>query len=116
LDSANYQQIEIAAPITVYSRRETDENYSGVISRDGELRIVCPNDLQWIVQRFKGRQWRNNSFHRSRQSPIRRYGPLEVILALPEHHDDLRDEMRCVVCGRVKGRPKGGVSIPTTRN
>jgi ferredoxin len=38
-----------------------------------------------------------------------RYGPLEMILALPEHHYDLRDEMRCVVCGRLKGRPKGGL-------
>jgi hypothetical protein len=26
-------------------------------------------------------------FHRARQSLIRRYGPLDMILALPEHHD-----------------------------
>ena len=111
LDSANYQQIEIAAPITVYSRRETDENYSGVISREADLRIVnCPDDFQWIVQRFKGGQWRNNSFHRSRQSLIRRYGPLEMILALPEHHDGLEDEKRCGVCGRIRGWPKGGLA------
>ena len=30
----------IAAPITVYSRRETDERYDGVVSREGDLRIV----------------------------------------------------------------------------
>jgi hypothetical protein len=110
LDSTNYPQIEIAAPITVDSRRETDENYKGIIACEGELRIVkCPNDLQWIVQCFKGGQWRNKSFHRSRQSLIRGYGPLKMILALPEHHDDLRDEMRCAVCGRLQGRPKGGL-------
>jgi hypothetical protein len=45
----------IAAPITVYSRRETDENYKQVISRKGDLRIVnCPDDIQWIVQRLTG--------------------------------------------------------------
>ena len=81
LDSSKSPQGEIAAPITVYSRRETDENYKGVTAREGELRIVnCSDDLQWIVQRFKGGQWRNNSFHRSRQSLIRRYGPLGMTL------------------------------------
>jgi len=76
-------QIKTAAPITVDSRRETDENYKGIISREGDLRIVnCPDDLQWIVQRFKGGQWRNSSCRRSRQSLIRRYGPLGMILAL----------------------------------
>jgi hypothetical protein len=78
----------IAAPITVYSRRETDEGYEGVIVRDGDLRIVnCLDDIQWIAQRFTGGQWRNKSFHRSRLSLVRRYGLLEIILALPEHHD-----------------------------
>ena len=92
LDSLATPRAEIAAPITVYSRRGTDENYKGVIAREGELRIVnCPDDLQWIVQCFKGGQWRNRSFHRSRQSLIRRYGPLEMILALPEHHDGFKD-------------------------
>ena len=47
LDSPNYTRGEIAPPITVYSRRETDENYNGVIAREAELRIVkCPDDLQ----------------------------------------------------------------------
>jgi hypothetical protein len=110
LDSSTSPKAEMAAPITVYSRQETDENYKGVICRDGKLRIVnCRHDLQWIVQWFKGGQWRNSSFHRSRQSLIRGYGPLEMILALPEHHDDLWDEMRCAVCGRLQGRPKGGL-------
>ena len=110
LDSSKSPQGEIAAPITVYSRRETDENYKGVIAREGELRIVnCSDDLQWIVQRFKGGQWRNNSFHRSRQSLIRRYGPLGMTLALPEHHDNLEDESRCGMCGRIRGKPRGGL-------
>jgi hypothetical protein len=110
LDSSKSPEQETAAPITVYSLRETDENYKGVIAREGELRIVnSADDLQWIVQRFRGGQWRNNSFHRSRQSLIRGYGPLEMILALPEHHDDLRDEMLCAVRGRLQGRPKGGL-------
>ena len=111
LDSSKSAQAEIAAPITVYGRRETDENYKGIISRKGDLRIVnCPDDLQWIVQRFKGGQWRNSSFHRSRQSLIRRYGPLGMILALLEHHDSLEDEKRCRVCGRIRGKPRGGLA------
>jgi len=109
LDSLPSPQNEIAAPITVYARGETDENYKGVVAGDGNLRIVhCPYDLQWIVQSFQGGQWRNMSFHRSRHSLIRRYGPREIILALPEHHDDFKDERRCSVCGRVKGTPRAG--------
>jgi hypothetical protein len=38
------------APATVYGRQESDENYKGVISREGHLRIVnCPDDIQWIA-------------------------------------------------------------------
>ena len=97
----------IAAPITVYSRRETDEGYEGVIVRDGDLRIVnCLDDIQWIAQRFTGGQWRNKSFHRSRLSLVRRYGPLEIILALPEHHDGFVDLVnRCRICGRIATKP-----------
>jgi hypothetical protein len=72
--------------------------------------VNCHDDLQWIVQCFKGGQWRNKSFHRSRQSLIRRYGPLEIILALPDHHDGLEDERRCRMCGRVRGKPRGGLA------
>jgi hypothetical protein len=110
LEASTSSQAEIAAPITLYSRRETDGSYERVISREGDLRIVsCSDDLQWIVQCFKGGQWRNKSFHRSRQSLIRRYGPLEMILALPDHHDTFEDETRCSVCGRIKGTSKGGL-------
>ena len=110
-DTQSPREDETSAPITVYSRRETDERYKGVISRDENLRIInCPNDLQWIVQCFKGGQWRNKSFHRSRQSLIRRYGPLEMILGLPEHHDSLDDERRCRVWGRIKGEPTSGLA------
>jgi hypothetical protein len=74
------------------------------------LRMMnCPDDLQWIVQCFKGGQWRNTSFHRSRHSLIRRYGPAEIILALPEHHDGFEDERRCSICARFKGKPKIGL-------
>jgi hypothetical protein len=49
LDSSTSPQAKMAAAITVYSRRDTDEGYKGVISREGNLRIVnCPDDLQWI--------------------------------------------------------------------
>jgi hypothetical protein len=103
----------IAAPITVYSRRETDEAYEGVIARSGDLRIVnCPDDIQWIVQRFTGGQWRNKSFHRSRHCLVRRYGALEMILALPERHDGdkpLIDSPHCNLCGRWKCKPRGGL-------
>jgi hypothetical protein len=82
----NLPEAPIAAPITVNSRRETDESYEGVISREGDLQSVnCPDDIQWIIQRFNRGQWRNKSFHRSRQSLINRYGQLEIILSLPEH-------------------------------
>jgi hypothetical protein len=111
LDSLISPQVEIGAPITVYSRRETDESYRGVLSREEDLRIVnCPDDLQWIVQCFKGGQWRNKSFHRSRQSLIQRYGPLKMILALPAHHDSFEDERRCRICGRIEGKPKVGLA------
>ena len=101
----------IAAPITVYSRRETDEGYEGVIVRDGDLRIInCLDDIQWIAQRFTGGQWRNKSFHRSRLSLVRRYGPLEIILALPEHHDGFVEVTpRCKLCGRIRSEPTGGL-------
>jgi hypothetical protein len=111
LDSSNPPQSEIAAPITVYSRRETDKNYKGVIAREGELRIVnCPADIQWIMQCFKGGQWRNKSFHRSRHSLIRRYGPLAMILALPEHHLSYEDERRCRVCGQGQAKERVSTS------
>jgi hypothetical protein len=46
LDSSNSPQGEIAAPITVYSRQETDENYKGVVAWEGDLRIVsCPDEV-----------------------------------------------------------------------
>lgn len=83
-----------AAPATVYSRRETDEDYQGVITRSGTLRVVkCPHDLQLIVQSLRGGRWRNKSYHRTRYSLIRRYGPL-----LPG--DDVDD--RCNICGRYR--------------
>ena len=42
-----YPELPSAAPITVYGRRETDEDYEGVIARHGDLRIVnCPDDIQ----------------------------------------------------------------------
>jgi hypothetical protein len=101
----------IAAPITLYSRRETDESYEGAIARQGDLRIVdCKDGIQWIAQRFTGGQWRNKSFHRTRLSLLRRYGPLEMISALPEHHDGFVEMVpRCNVCGRIATKPTRGL-------
>jgi hypothetical protein len=109
--SQPYPEEAIAAPITVYSRRETDESYEGVVSREGDLRIVnCRDDIQWIVQWLRGGQWRNKSFHRSRLSPIQRYGPLEIMLSLPEHHDGFVEAIpRCKVCGRIRSKPTRGL-------
>jgi hypothetical protein len=106
---ASATQEETPAPITVYGRRGTDESYEGVIGREADLRIVdCKDGIQWIVQRFTGGQWRNKSFHRSRLSLIRRYGPLEMILALPDHHDGFVEAIpRCKVCGRIATKPTG---------
>jgi hypothetical protein len=99
------------APATVYGRQESDESYEGVISREGDLRIVnCPDDIQWIAQRLTGGRWRNKSFHRIRRSLIQRYGPLEMILALPEHHDGFIEVTpRCELCGRIKSKPAAGL-------
>src|SRR4030095_13558045 len=101
---------ETPAPATVYGRQESDESYEGVISREGDLRIVnCRDDIQWIVQRLTGGRWRNKSFHRTRASLIQRYGPLEMILALPEHHDGFVEAIpRCKFCGRIKTKHNGG--------
>ena len=90
-DTQPLQEEDTPAPATVYGRQESDESYEGVISREGDLRIVnCPDDIQWIAQRRTGGRWRNKSFHRTRRSLIQRYGPLEMILALPEHYDRTR--------------------------
>jgi hypothetical protein len=49
------QEEETPAPATVYGRQESDESYEGVISREGDLRIVnCRDDIQWIAQRLTG--------------------------------------------------------------
>jgi hypothetical protein len=62
------------------------------------------------LQRFSGCQWRNKSFHRTRQSLARRYDPLEIISALPEHHDGFVEATpRCKVCGRIATKPIGGL-------
>jgi hypothetical protein len=104
-DTQSPSEEETPAPATVYGRQESDENYDGVISREGDLRIVnCRDDIQWIVQRLTGGRWRNKSFHRTRRSLIQRYGPLEMILALPEHHDgfvEVTHDARCVAGSRA---------------
>ena len=110
-DTQSSPEEETPAPATVYGRQESDESYEGVISREGDLRIVnCRDDIQWIVQRLTGGRGRNKSFHRTRASLIQRYGPLEMILALPEHHDGFVEAIpRCKFCGRIKSKPSGGL-------
>ena len=110
-DTQSPQEEETPAPATVYGLQESHESYEGVTSREGDLRIVnCPDDIQWIAQRLTGARWRNKSFHRTRLSLIERYGPLEMILALPEHHDGFVEVTpRCNVCGRIKTKPTGGL-------
>ena len=78
---------------------------------DGDLRIVnCRDDIQWIAQRLTGGRWRNKSFHRTRRSLVQRYGSLEIIMSLPEHHDGFVEVIpRCKVCGRIKSKPTGGL-------
>jgi hypothetical protein len=62
-DTQSSPEEETPAPATVYGRQESDESYEGVISREGDLRIVnCRDDIQWIVQRLTGGRWRNKSF------------------------------------------------------
>jgi hypothetical protein len=99
------------APATVYGRQESDESYEGVVCREGDLRIInCRDDIQWIAQRLTGGRWRNKSFHRTRRSLVQRYGSLEIIMALPEHHDGFVEVIsRCKVCGRIKSKPTAGL-------
>jgi hypothetical protein len=41
---------------------------------------------------------------------ISRFGPLEMILALPEHYDGFVEVIpRCQVCGRIKSKPTAGL-------
>jgi hypothetical protein len=110
-DTQPLQEEETPAPATVYSRRETHENYDGVVSREGDLRIVnCSNDIQWIAQRLTGGRWRNKSFHRTRRSLVQHYGSLEIIMSLPEHHDGFVEVTpRCKLCGRIKSQSTGGL-------
>ena len=110
-DTQPLQEEDTPAPATVYGRQESHESYEGVTSREGDLRIVnCPDDIQWIAQRRTGGRWRNKSFHRTRRSLIQRYGPLEMILALPEHYDGFVEVIpRCQVCGRIKSKPTAGL-------
>jgi hypothetical protein len=54
-DTQSPPEEETPAPATVYGRQESDESYEGVVSREGNLRIVnCRDDIQWIVQRLTG--------------------------------------------------------------
>lgn len=80
------------------SRRESDDDYVGVVARlNARWRVIeCKDKIQWIVQVAKrtghGAQWRGASFLRSREGLLRAVrdlaGPVDadalaILQALP---------------------------------
>ena len=44
-------------------------------SQCGNWRVIrCPDELQWIVQRYRSPKWRNKSYHREWWSIEKRWG------------------------------------------
>jgi hypothetical protein len=79
------------------SARESDASYSTLTYLDDRTRVIdCRDNIQWIVQRRDGANWRGLSFCRTRLVLIRdakrRLGnelpkdALAVLQALPEWH------------------------------
>src|SRR5882724_1291746 len=90
---------EVPSPaVTVVPARhnrphEADEAYPAIAQLNDRWRVInCRDDLQWILQKFEGKRWRGNSYHRDRAVLIERIASrcgdvdasaLEVVLALP---------------------------------
>lgn len=62
------------------SHRETDENYSGVIVREGDWRVIaCRDGIQWILQRRRrseraaGVRWEAVGYYLARDPLIGRW-------------------------------------------
>ena len=80
------------------SRREKDEAYPYIAQLNARWRVIsCRDDLQWILQRLDGDQWRGNSFHRDRDVLLQRIAErcgevdaaaLDLIRALPERYQE----------------------------
>jgi hypothetical protein len=109
-------EARIHLPEALTSHRERDEGYPAVVRLGDTVRVIdCKDGIQWILQRRYGDQWRGVAFCRRRDTLIREAKKLlghvsEALLSLPEHHDGLSDDAsRCGVCGRLRGRPKGGL-------
>jgi hypothetical protein len=71
------------------SRREKDDDYDNVIAQLGPKHrvIVCADDIQWIVQENKGKEWRSQHYCTSRYGVLRRVKGLpgwEALASLPE--------------------------------
>ena len=80
------------------SRREKDEAYPCIARLNARWRVICcRDDLQWILQRLDGDQWRGNSFCRTREVLLQRIAErcgevnataLDLIRALPERYEE----------------------------
>ena len=84
-------------PASLVSHREADDSYPGIVMISDKVRVVnCKDDMQWIVQRRSGDQWRAMSFCRTRKVLIRdarrrnddELSPsaLAILEALPDRH------------------------------
>ncbi|MBO6540739.1 MAG: hypothetical protein JJ969_15235 [Rhizobiaceae bacterium] len=53
--------------------RETSSDYPYIVTtlNSQHRLIVCPEGIQWIVQKWKGNRWRNESYHRTRDPLLR---------------------------------------------
>ena len=79
------------------SHREKDDTYPAIAMVSDKVRVInCKDDLQWIVQRRMGDEWRGLSFCRTRATLIRDTRrrlnadipaeALAILQALPEMH------------------------------
>ena len=94
-------EVPFAAVRTVSTRlrpREKDDAYPIVARLNERWRVIrCADDIQWILQKHSGGEWRGNSFHRTREVLLQRIAErcgevnavaLDLIRALPDRYQE----------------------------
>lgn len=76
------------------SNRETDDDYGHVVEQLGPKHrlIECKDNIQWILQEYIGKTWRNQNFLTSREGVIRRCSGLpnaDRLDGLPQRYASL---------------------------
>ena len=86
-DAAHATKAVVVRPL---GPRESDRDYPFTIVSEGRARvIVCPDGIQWIVQRRRGDKWFGHSYCRRRDTLLRLCrdwsdNALAVLRSLPE--------------------------------